>query len=162
MSIPKSILRWLFPVTLLAVIGTSVALVACGGLGSLIRVELPPEVVALVPDAPAWVPLNEVSYVYQKFDLAVRQGASKFDNNIERAYILFDFIASLTSSAAATANVSATAAGFGGLGTLLIAGLALMTDRPGTKRREQDAERRGFETGRNGSPTRTPPEQTAA
>jgi hypothetical protein len=149
-KITEFISRWVPAAIFTLILAANVTIAALGGCGKLVKVEMPEEVQALLPHVGDKVALVDVAFVFDELELKVRHAAIKLQDNTDDALAFYYF---LQDSGLLFASIGANAAekaGFPAAGSLLLAGFAFMTDRPGTKRRLKSAQQRGYEKGKNG------------
>jgi hypothetical protein len=126
----------------LALLGVAVVFAAvcvgCGGvsLADLVRVSVPLEV-QRATSAPAVVSLADAPAVWEKWELAVRQGSERFGDNVRRASALYSFVGSAINMGVGELGAAGALAAVpgGALALSLVTGAAgLFLRRPGTQR----------------------------
>lgn len=144
--------RWVPPGLAAVFLGVNVTVAAFGGCARWVKVKTPESVQALTGCEPT-VSLLEVGFLYDELEMKFRHATIELQDNTDDALAFLAFLEQsgllFTSSAAKAAD----AAGLPLLGTALLGSFALLTDRPGTKRRLKAAGERGYAKGKNGDPS---------
>ena len=152
--------KWIAPTVLGILVAANVVLFACGSADKWIKMDIPPEMQAIVHVGPR-ITVAEALPTFERWELEVKLCTEEFMDEYLDKMALVAYVNATVGQLGSMASTALGASPFAALSPLLIGGIALMVRSPGTRAREKRigdaAEARGITLGKNGTgPDSTP------